>query len=136
MACAVQYLSKKGRMQVNYDGNRPIYQQIIEQVEQWIVNGHWQQNEKVPSVRQLAEDLAVNPTTVQRAYSILEQEEILISQRGIGKFVTHNVGKITDLRFRLIEAHLTAFIIQLQKFELTQSEREHIIERIVRTANE
>ncbi|MBO0445894.1 GntR family transcriptional regulator [Enterococcus ureilyticus] len=123
-------------MQVNYDSNRPIYQQIIEQVEQWIINGHWQQNEKVPSVRQLAEDLAVNPTTVQRAYSILEQEEILISQRGIGKFVTHNVGKIKDLRFRLIEAHLKTFLTKLQKLELTQNEREHIIERIVRTANE
>ncbi|ALS01326.1 GntR family transcriptional regulator [Enterococcus silesiacus] len=123
-------------MHVNYDGNRPIYQQIIEQVEHWIASDHWQQNEKVPSVRQLAEDLEVNPTTIQRAYSILEQQEILISQRGIGKFVTDKADKITDLRFRLIEAHLEAFITQLRKLELTQNEREHIIERIVRSADE
>lgn len=121
---------------MNYDGNRPIYQQIIEQVEHWIASDYWQQNEKVPSVRQLAEDLEVNPTTIQRAYSILEQQEILISQRGIGKFVTNKIDKITDLRFRLIEAHLEAFITQLRKLELTQNEREHIIERIVRSANE
>ncbi|WP_348922306.1 GntR family transcriptional regulator [Enterococcus rotai] len=123
-------------MHVNYDGNRPIYQQIIEQVEHWIASNHWQQNEKVPSVRQLAEDLEVNPTTIQRAYSLLEQEEILVSQRGIGKFVTDKTEKISDLRLRLIEAHLTAFITQLRKLELTQNEREHIIEQIVRSANE
>ncbi|MBO0475197.1 hypothetical protein IGL98_001130 [Enterococcus sp. DIV0840] len=123
-------------MQVNYDGNRPIYQQIIEQVELWIASNQWHPNEKVPSVRQMAEDLDVNPTTIQRAYSILEQEEILISQRGIGKFVTNKTDKITDLRLRLIEAHIEAFIIQLQKLDLTQREREHIIERIVRSANE
>ncbi|MGX7265501.1 GntR family transcriptional regulator [Enterococcus crotali] len=123
-------------MHVNYDGNRPIYQQIIEQVEHWIASDHWQQNQKAPSVRQLAEDLEVNPTTIQRAYSILEQQEILISQRGIGKFVTNKTDKITDLRFRLIEAHVEAFITQLRKLELTQNEREHIIERIVRSANE
>ncbi|OEG14257.1 GntR family transcriptional regulator [Enterococcus ureasiticus] len=121
---------------MNYDGNRPIYQQIIEQVEHWIASNQWHPNEKVPSVRQMAEDLDVNPTTIQRAYSILEQEEILISQRGIGKFVTNKTDKITDLRLRLIEAHIEAFIIQLQKLDLTQYEREHIIERIVRSANE
>ncbi|MET3562120.1 DNA-binding transcriptional regulator YhcF (GntR family) [Enterococcus rotai] len=121
---------------MNYDGNRPIYQQIIEQVEHWIASNHWQQNEKVPSVRQLAEDMEVNPTTIQRAYSVLEQEEILISQRGIGKFVTNKTEKINDLRLRLIEAHLAAFITQLRKLELTENEREHIIERIVRSANE
>jgi len=121
---------------VNYDGNRPIYQQIIEKVEHWIASNHWQQNEKVPSVRQLAEDLEVNPTTIQRAYSLLEQEEILVSQRGIGKFVTDKTEKISDLRLRLIETHLTAFITQLRKLELTQNEREHIIEKIVRSANE
>ncbi|EOL43764.1 GntR family transcriptional regulator [Enterococcus caccae] len=121
---------------MNYDGNRPIYQQIIEQVEHWIASNQWQPNEKVPSVRQLAEDLDVNPTTVQRAYSVLEQEEILISQRGIGKFVTDKTDKIADLRLRLIEAHIEAFITQLQKLNLTQNEKEHIIERIVRSANE
>lgn len=123
-------------MLVNYDGNRPIYQQIIEQVEHWIASDHWQQNEKVPSVRQLAEDMEVNPTTIQRAYSVLEQKEILISQRGIGKFVTNRTEKISDLRLRLIEAHLAAFITQLRKLNLTQNEREHIIERIVRSENE
>ncbi|EOH99044.1 hypothetical protein UAY_02313 [Enterococcus moraviensis ATCC BAA-383] len=123
-------------MLVNYDGNRPIYQQIIEQVEHWIASDHWQQNEKVPSVRQLAEDMEVNPTTIQRAYSVLEKEEMLISQRGIGKFVTNKTERISDLRLRLIEAHLAAFITQLRKLELTQNEREHIIERIVRSTNE
>ncbi|EOH99294.1 hypothetical protein UAW_00444 [Enterococcus haemoperoxidus ATCC BAA-382] len=123
-------------MQVNYDGNRPIYKQIIEQVEHLIASNQWQPNEKVPSVRQMAEDLEVNPTTIQRAYSLLEQEKILISQRGIGKFVTNKTDKITDLRLRLIEAHIEAFIVQLKKLDLTQNENKHIIERIVRSANE
>lgn len=121
---------------MNYDGNRPIYQQIIEQVEHWIASDYWKPNEKVPSVRQLAEELEVNPTTIQRVYSILEQEEILNSQRGIGKFVTNKIEKITDLRLQLIEAHLDVFITQLGKLDLTPNERKHIIERIVRTANE
>jgi GntR family transcriptional regulator len=123
-------------MHVNYDENKPIYQQIIEQVEHWIASDHWQKNEKVPSVRQIAEDLEVNPTTIQRAYSALEQDGILLSQRGIGKYVTDNTDKIKDLRLRLIETHLEAFITKLRKLNLTQNEREHIIERIVRSANE
>lgn len=121
---------------MKYDENRPIYQQIVEQIEYWIISNHWQQDQKIPSVRQLAEELEVNPTTIQRAYSILEQEGILTSQRGIGKFVTNKATKITDLRLRLIEAQVELFITQLRKLRLTQQETEQIIVEIERVGNE
>ncbi|WP_347401586.1 hypothetical protein DOK67_0000086 [Enterococcus sp. DIV0212c] len=117
---------------MKYDENRPIYQQIVEQIEYWIISGHFQTNEKIPSVRELAETLEVNPTTVQRAYSTLEKEGMLINQRGVGKFVTSEAEKIIELRFQLIEMYLETFISHLDKVDLTKEEKEHIIERIVR----
>ncbi|MGX7420159.1 GntR family transcriptional regulator [Carnobacterium gallinarum] len=115
---------------MDFDESKPIYQQIIHQIESWIVNERWKSDVKVPSVRELAEELEVNPTTIQRAYSVLEQTEILVNQRGIGKFVTTKVERIQALRLELIERCLEEFISQLKKIDLTQKEQQYIIKKI------
>ena len=72
---------------LDYRDKRPIYEQMVEKLERLIVSGGLEQGSKMPSVRGLAVDLAVNPNTVQRAYTLLEQEGYLYTVSGRGSFV-------------------------------------------------
>lgn len=72
---------------LDYRDKRPIYEQMVEKLERLIVSGGLEQDSKMPSVRSLAVELAVNPNTVQRAYTLLEQEGYLYTVSGRGSFV-------------------------------------------------
>lgn len=72
---------------LDYRDKRPIYEQMVEKLERLIVNSALETDAKMPSVRSLAMDLSVNPNTVQRAYTQLEQEGYLYTISGRGSFV-------------------------------------------------
>ena len=81
----------------------PIYQQLVDKFKQLIMNQILEPDEKLPSVRQLAEELTVNPNTIQKAYRQLEQENFIYSVKGRGSFVqlleSHVANeKIEDIR--------------------------------------
>lgn len=67
--------------------NEAIYLQIAAYVGEHIMLGKWPVNEKIPSVRELAVDLQVNPNTVVRAYEFLQNKEVIMNKRGIGFFI-------------------------------------------------
>ena len=73
-------------IQLNYRDPTPIYQQIKDGIRRLIATGVIQEGEKLPSVRALASQLAINPNTIQRAYNELEAEEIILSIPGKGSF--------------------------------------------------
>lgn len=73
---------------LDYRDKRPIYEQVEEKLERLIVSGGLEPLTKMPSVRSLAMELAVNPNTVQRAYAQLEQDGYLYTVSGRGSFVT------------------------------------------------
>ena len=75
-------------IQLNYRDSRPYYQQIMENIRQLIVSQVMKPDEKLPSVRELASSLAINPNTIQRAYRELEQEGYVYSLSGKGTFVS------------------------------------------------
>lgn len=68
--------------------NEAIYLQIAAFVGENIMLGKWPADQKIPSVRELAVDLQVNPNTVVRAYEFLQQKEVITNKRGIGFFLT------------------------------------------------
>lgn len=68
--------------------DRPIYVQIMDGIRRGIVLGTWRDDEPLPSVRQLAVDLRVNPNTVQQAYRELERDGVVYVQRGQGTYVS------------------------------------------------
>ena len=76
-------------MQIRIDNasDRPVYQQIIDQVKRDIALGRLAQDERLPTVRQLAEQLAINPNTISKAYRQMEQEGIITTRPGAGTFV-------------------------------------------------
>ena len=74
-------------IQINYNDARPIYEKVKEQLRRLILSGALPEDSKLPSVRELASQLAINPNTIQRAYRALEQEGYLYSVPGKGSFV-------------------------------------------------
>ncbi|MBS3984987.1 MAG: GntR family transcriptional regulator [Selenomonadales bacterium] len=93
----------------------PIYQQLIQQVKEAILRGGLCAGDKMPSVRELAGQLAINPNTIQKAYQELERQGVIESLRGRGTFVCQSVAPTVDaqkqakvsesLRRVVIEAH-------------------------------
>lgn len=73
---------------LDYQDRRPLYEQITERYRQMILKGALKPGEKMPSVRQLAIELAINPNTIQRAYMELEQQGLIYPVRGKGNFVS------------------------------------------------
>jgi len=72
---------------LDYRDKRPIYEQIVEKLEKLIVSGALAADTKMPGVRTLGMDLSVNPNTIQRAYTQLEQDGYIYTVSGRGSFV-------------------------------------------------
>lgn len=79
---------------IDYQDRRPIYEQIVEKFQILILNGALEADEQMPSVRRLAVELSINPNTIQKAYSMLEQQGYIYPVKGRGNFVS---GKDTLL---------------------------------------
>lgn len=88
---------------LNYRDSRPIYEQIRDGLRKLIVTGALSADEKLPSVRALAAQLAINPNTIQRAYDALESEGYLCSVPGKGSFAAPNSGVDTGRRDALFQ---------------------------------
>ena len=73
---------------LDYQDRRPIYEQIVEKFLMLILSGAVEPSSKMPSVRQLAVELSINPNTIQRAYMELEQQGLICPVKGKGSFVT------------------------------------------------
>ena len=85
----------------NLDDDRPIYLQLMERIQHDIVSGTYQPGDKLPSVRDLAVDAAVNPNTMQKALSELERCGLVYSQRTSGRFITDNADLIRQMPLSL-----------------------------------
>lgn len=73
---------------LDYQDRRPIYEQIVEKFRMLILSGAMEPSSRMPSVRQLAMELSINPNTIQRAYMELEQQGLIYPVKGKGSFVT------------------------------------------------
>lgn len=85
-------------MKFDFDNNRPIYIQLVEQLELYIISGKIPPGERLPSVRDLSLQAKVNPNTMQRALTELEESHLIITERTTGKFVTKNVKLLQKYR--------------------------------------
>lgn len=82
---------------MEFDNQRPIYVQLLEEFKAKISTGQWPAGEKIDSVRNLASFYEVNPNTVQKALAELEREGLTETRRTAGRFVTENKNLILDL---------------------------------------
>ncbi|WP_294731143.1 GntR family transcriptional regulator [uncultured Faecalibaculum sp.] len=72
---------------MEFDNQRPIWLQITEYIRQGMIAGTWKQGDKLPSVREWALELKVNPNTMVKALAQLEREGLIVTRRGAGKYV-------------------------------------------------
>lgn len=98
---------------LNYKDQRPIYEQIKENLRRHILSGVLKTGERLPSVRELAASLAINPNTIQRAYRELEGEGYIYSVTGKGSYVAQ-MGSQTDSRREALFKQLDEAAAELQ----------------------
>ena len=106
----------------NLDSSRPIYLQIIERVQMDIITGRYQPGDKLPSVRDLAQEAAVNPNTMQKALSELERSGLIYSQRTSGRFITEDKELIHQMKKGLAAAEVSAFVAHMKQLGITPEE--------------
>ena len=106
----------------NLDSSRPIYLQIIERVQMDIITGRYQPGDKLPSVRDLAQEAAVNPNTMQKALSELERSGLIYSQRTSGRFLTEDKELIHQMKKELAAAEVSAFVAHMKQLGISPEE--------------
>lgn len=106
----------------NLDSSRPIYLQIIKRVQMDIITGRYQPGDKLPSVRDLAQEAAVNPSTMQKALSELERSGLIYSQRTSGRFITEDKELIHQMKKELAAAEVSAFVAHMKQLGITPEE--------------
>lgn len=106
---------------LNLQSNQPIYEQLYNNVLKLICINVLKPGEKLPSVRSLATDLAINPNTVARAYQMLEQNNIIYSVVGKGSFISDSLSVANEIKKSAKEKILNS-LDEAVKANLTQNE--------------
>ena len=106
---------------LNYRDSRPIYEQIKDGLRKLIVTGAMQPDEKLPSVRALAQQLSINPNTIQRAYNELESEGYIYSVPGKGSFASGDTGAEEKRKKELME-QMRELATELKYLGVSESE--------------
>ena len=107
-------------MNWSFQGDAPIYTQLVEQIKVAIATGAFPPGERLPSVRDLATEAGVNPNTMQRALAQLESEQLVYSQRTAGRFVTEDRSVIDAAKRELAQRHVARFRAAMHKLGLNQ----------------
>jgi GntR family transcriptional regulator len=108
-------------IQLNYQDRRPIYEQIVEKMQELIVKGILKQDDKIPSVRSLAIDMSINPNTIQKAYQELERLGFIYTVKGRGNFVSGKEVWHTD-KTKEIEEKLESTLKELKALGVKKEE--------------
>ena len=106
----------------NLDNDRPIYLQLMERIQHDIISGVYRPGDKLPSVRDLALDAAVNPNTMQKALSELERSGLVYSQRTSGRFITDDESLLLRMKKDLAEDHIRQFLDQMNNLGFNSEE--------------
>ncbi|CAJ2230528.1 GntR family transcriptional regulator [Companilactobacillus paralimentarius] len=111
---------------MEYIENIPIYLQIKDYLEEKIITESYSLGEQMPSVRQLALELAVNSNTVQKALKVMIEEGVIITLRGKGNFVTENAAIVEELKNQIVNetfdsAYDKLHLLKMDNQEITNS---------------
>lgn len=111
---------------INFRDPRPIYEQVKDSFRQLIISEVLPAGYKMPSVRELASQLTINPNTIQRAYRELENEGYISSVPGRGSFVCRSDGAVSARRAELLEK-FSALVKELRLLGVEDSELTEIV---------
>ena len=109
-------------MNKEFDDKAPIYLQIVDLIKMDIVTGKLKLKNKLPSVREMASNLNVNPNTLQRSYQELERLGIVYTQRGTGTFVVEKKSMVDDLKKDMAKEVIDSFILRMKSLGFSSNE--------------
>lgn len=114
---------------MHYDHARAIYLQIMEDIRQRIISGEYRCDEKIAPVRELAVRYEVNPNTMQKALTALEQEGLLYTKRTSGRFITNDVARIEALRTQVISEKVREWIKEMRAYGVEKETLEELVRK-------
>lgn len=106
----------------NLNSDRPIFIQILERIRVDIISGKYQPGERMPSVRELAAQAAVNPNTMQRAFAELERSGLVYSKRTSGRFITEDKEMIQRLKAEIAKEKIEDFLENMKQLGFERDE--------------
>jgi len=110
---------------------KPIYEQIKDNIKQLIITGALKQDEKLPSVRELAQTTSINPNTIQKAYRDLESEGFIYTVSGRGNFVAPSPKKVDPKRLEVLYASLKATVGELSYLGVPENNIIEIVQNAI-----
>jgi GntR family transcriptional regulator len=115
-------------MRLDFDLAKPIYAQIVDEVKRAVARGELIPGDRIPSQREMAQALKVNPNTVQRAYQEMERCGLVETSRGEGTFVRNDRGLVTKIRREMADETLRVFIADMRALGLSAAEVRAMVE--------
>lgn len=106
-------------MEYIFDNERPIYIQLVEMIRIDIVSGKFKKGQKLPSVRELALIMKVNPNTMQKALAELENEKLIYTERTNGKFVTEDEKMIEKIKKQLAQEKVNNYLNSMESIGIS-----------------
>ena len=114
------------------DNERPIYLQLMERIQHDIISGVYKPGDRLPSVRDLAMDAAVNPNTMQKALSELERSGLVNSHRTSGRFISDDPLLIKKMREDIAGECVRQFLAQMKDLGFGDSETVEMLEKTLK----
>ena len=112
-----------------FESDRPIYAQILEQIKERIIVGEYPPGSRLPSVRELATEAAVNPNTMQKALNELENMDLIYTERTNGKYVTNDYDIIENKKNELAKQKVTKYLNDMESIGINHDEAIKYLER-------
>ena len=118
-------------IQLNYKEARPLYEQIKESIRQMVISNAFLADEKLPSVRAMASQLAVNPNAIERAYQELEQDGYVYRRKDEGTFVAKE-NRVNEMRRRELMQKFDLVVRELSELSVSSNELAERVEVITK----
>ena len=113
---------EEDKVEFNFDNERPIYIQLVELIRVEIVSGKFKKGERIPSVRELALMMKVNPNTMQKALNELENQKLIYTERTNGKFVTEDEELIENVKKELAKEKVNNYLDSMNSIGISFEE--------------
>lgn len=118
-------------IQLNYKEARPLYEQIKESIRKMVISNAFLADEKLPSIREMASQLAVNPNAIERAYQELEQDGYVYRRKDEGTFVAKE-NRVNEMRRRELMQKFDLVVRELSELSVSSNELAERVEVITK----
>ena len=110
-------------VKIDKDSHRPFYEQLVIGIKEDILQGILEPDDQIPSVREMAKILLMNPNTISKAYKVLESEQVLVTVKGKGTFVKQVESRPRDLRrIEELQQQFNELVIEAKHLQVNETE--------------